>query len=123
MYRIKKRIEIAGAHMLNLPYESKCNILHGHNWIITVEIETENLDDQGMVIDFGEIKKVARMLDHGNINTMIEQPTAENIAFWFAQQLDKLIMGLAYRAAKYGLPRVVKVTVQESEGNEACFIP
>jgi len=29
-------MEIAGAHRLELDYESKCSNLHGHNWIVTV---------------------------------------------------------------------------------------
>ena len=36
MYYVSKRMEIAGAHHLELPYDSKCEKLHGHNWIVTV---------------------------------------------------------------------------------------
>ena len=36
MYYVSKRMEIAGAHHLELPYDSKCENLHGHNWIVTV---------------------------------------------------------------------------------------
>ncbi len=58
-FRITKRLEVAGAHRLNLPYESKCQNIHGHNWIIhvTCEIEEKQLAPHGMVIDFTEIKK------------------------------------------------------------------
>ena len=31
MYYVSKRMEVAGAHRLDLPYESKCSNLHGHN--------------------------------------------------------------------------------------------
>ena len=34
MYKIIKKMEVAGAHKLELPYESKCSNLHGHNWNI-----------------------------------------------------------------------------------------
>ena len=41
MYTVSKRMEIAGAHQLRLPYESKCENLHGHNWIITVHCKSD----------------------------------------------------------------------------------
>lgn len=51
MFKVSKRFEIAGAHRLELPYESKCNGLHGHNWIITVCCKSKTLNAQGMVVD------------------------------------------------------------------------
>ena len=52
MYRISKRFEISGAHRLQLSYESKCQELHGHNWIITVFCQSKTLNAEGMVVDF-----------------------------------------------------------------------
>ena len=36
MYTVIKRMEVSAAHFLKLSYPSKCENLHGHNWIITV---------------------------------------------------------------------------------------
>ena len=36
MYYIEKTMEISACHSLKLSYESKCQNLHGHNWIFTV---------------------------------------------------------------------------------------
>ena len=71
-YRVSKRMEIAGSHMLNLPYESKCANLHGHNWIVTVHCKSNKLTDYGMIIDFAKIKsEIHGFLDHGFINSLI----------------------------------------------------
>lgn len=107
MYTVKKRIEIAGAHQLKLPYPSKCSRLHGHNWIIEVTCQREELDENGMVIDFSKIKEVVMQLDHQYLNDLLKgiNPTAENIARWIADQI----------------PYCVKVSVQESEGNLAIY--
>ena len=51
MYYVKKRIEVAFAHSLCLNYESKCQRLHGHNGIVTVYCCSEELDENGMVVD------------------------------------------------------------------------
>lgn len=108
IFSVSKRMEIAGAHYLDLPYESKCKNLHGHNWIVTVHCRANKVNEQGMICDFAHIKKrVHDRFDHQNINEVLNglNPTAENIA--------KYICGL--------VPHCYKVEVQESEGNVACY--
>ena len=73
MYYVSKRMEIAGAHNLKLNYESKCSNIHGHNWIVTVYLKSEELDQNGMVMDFTQIKKrIHNKLDHQYINKVNE---------------------------------------------------
>ena len=57
MYTVIKRMEISASHNLKLSYESKCENLHGHNWIITVYCQAEQLNEDGMVVDFTHIKE------------------------------------------------------------------
>ena len=88
MYTVTKRMEVSGAHALRLPYESKCTRLHGHNWIIEVTCRREELDENGMVVDFHHIKDVVKKLDHQNLNAILSMnPTAENIAKWIHDQV------------------------------------
>ena len=107
MFIVKKRMEIAGAHRLNLNYESKCANLHGHNWIVTVWCKSQTLDANGMVIDFTHIKReVQDKLDHKFLNDVVPfNPTAENIAKWVC----------------WLIPHCYRVSVQESEGNVATY--
>ena len=56
MYTVIKRMEISAAHSLSLSYPSKCEYLHGHNWIITVHCRSKELNTDGMVIDFTHIR-------------------------------------------------------------------
>lgn len=115
MYIVSKRMEIAGAHHLDLPYESKCQNLHGHNWIVKVYCVSNVLTDYGMVIDFKKIKELVHdRLDHAYINYELENinPTAENIAKWIHDVVD------AECEAGY----CCKVDVQESEGNVASYV-
>lgn len=115
MYFVSKRMEIAGAHRLELDYKSPCERFHGHNWIVTVYCCAEELDNNGMVVDFAKVKQnVHGMLDHRCINEILPglNPTAENMAKWIAERVSKLCNGDGY---------CYKVTVQESEGNIAMY--
>ncbi len=78
--------EISSAHRLSLPYESKCQRLHGHNYKVELFIEGEK-NNQGMVVDFTHLKEVVMGYDHIFLNDLIEQPTVENIV---SHMMDKL---------------------------------
>lgn len=107
MFYIKKRLEISASHKLKLSYQSKCENLHGHNWIIHIYCKCNSLNQDGMIIDFAEIKsKIHQRLDHKNLNEVLSfNPTAENIAKWICDEV----------------PYCYKVSVQETEGNEAIY--
>ncbi len=107
MYYVKKRLEISAAHRLELSYPSKCCAFHGHNWIITVECKSRELNADGMVEDFTVIKqKIKGVLDHACLNDVLPfNPTAENLARWIVDSI----------------PTCYRAEVQESEGNVAIY--
>lgn len=112
MYYVSKRMEIAGAHRLQLDYGSKCSNLHGHNWIVMVHCKSKKLNRNGMVVDFKHIKNMIQdRFDHKVLNEVTPfneiNPTAENMAYFIYSML-----------AEYGC---YKVEVQESEGNVAIY--
>lgn len=108
MYLVKKTIEVSYAHRLALPYESGCTQLHGHNGVITVCCCAEELNAEGMVVDFHHIKDLIKQhFDHTCINDHFSfNPTAENMARWICDNV----------------PQCFRVSFQESEGNTATYI-
>ena len=45
-------------------YSGACHNVHGHNYKLEVEVESEKLDDNGFVIDFSDLKNlVNRIID------------------------------------------------------------
>lgn len=102
MFQVTREIDFCYGHRL-LNYDGKCKHLHGHNGRAIIVIESEHLDQRGMVLDFSEIKNVVsgwiddnldhRMILHRDdpavhvlgqlgepLYLLDRNPTAENIA-------------------------------------------
>ena len=98
MFVLKIVTDFASAHSLR-NYPGDCARLHGHNWQVEVSVCSEVLDDNGIAIDFREIKKqtklVIKRLDHQYLNEIkpfdVLNPTAENIAKYFFEEVGMLI--------------------------------
>lgn len=107
MYFVSKSFEFSAAHRLCLSYESKCTEIHGHNWMVRVDCRAEELNEDGMVVDFTHIKRlVIDRLDHKLLNDVLPfNPTAENIARWIVETV----------------PHCYRAEVRESEGNTAAY--
>ena len=55
MYTLTCRVEFDAAHRL-LGYEGPCANLHGHRYVVEVVVEGTELDELGMLIDFGDLQ-------------------------------------------------------------------
>jgi 6-pyruvoyltetrahydropterin/6-carboxytetrahydropterin synthase len=86
MYTITKRFDFSASHQLSgLPDGHQCARLHGHNYIVEVELQSDTLNDTGFVVDYGELKPLKEYidgtLDHRHLNDVLPfQTSAENMA-------------------------------------------
>jgi 6-pyruvoyltetrahydropterin/6-carboxytetrahydropterin synthase len=133
MFSVSREIDFCYGHRL-LNYPGKCRHLHGHNGRVVIRFAESGLDALGMVLDFGDIKRVVSQwiddhLDHrmilhrddpavpaleklGEPLFLIDaNPTAENIA--------KLIFDIA---AEHGFP-VADVRLWETPHCCATYTP
>ena len=98
MFVLKIVTDFASAHSLR-NYPGDCFRLHGHNWQVEVSVCSQDLDDNGIAIDFREIKKqtklVIKRVDHQYLNEIepfdVLNPTAENIAKYFFDEVGLLV--------------------------------
>ena len=85
-----KKFSFAAAHYL--PGHPTCGELHGHNYAVELALFGE-VRDNGMVIDFGDLKSVYKdrvhaQIDHRYLNMVVSFiPTAENLAAWIHDQV------------------------------------
>lgn len=137
MYGLKTESSFDAAHFLT-DYHGKCENLHGHRWRVVAYLAVDDLQKEGhhkgMVIDFVDFKHALRdlteALDHSfvveegslsdktlaclreegfTLSMMPFRTTAENLARYFADELEKL-----------GFP-VEQVDVYETPNNCAIY--
>lgn len=92
--RLVKTFRFEAAHRLpKLPPEHKCARVHGHSFLVEVEISGPVDPEMGWVMDFGELAELfeplRRELDHRYLNDIpgLENATAENLALWIWRRL------------------------------------
>lgn len=88
---VVRRYRFEAAHRLSW-HPGKCNRLHGHSYVLEVRVKGE-VDKRGVVMDFAEVdavvdQNVLAVLDHVDLNTVLENPTAELITVWISERLD-----------------------------------
>ncbi len=89
---LSKDFVFDAAHNL-VNYHGKCEKLHGHTYRLRIVLEGVP-DDEGMIMDFVEVSQIVKenvisKLDHAYLNDLITQPSAENIAIWIWQRIEK----------------------------------
>lgn len=76
-----------------LPGHPKCGQVHGHTYRVDIAIEGDH--NQGMVVDFNDLKTSAREVlgryDHRHWNDVLEYPTVENICELLSRELKTRI--------------------------------
>ncbi|MCC8181029.1 MAG: 6-carboxytetrahydropterin synthase QueD [Planctomycetes bacterium] len=119
MFYLQVEDHFASAHQLR-EYKGKCENLHGHNWRVRIKVKGEQLDRLGMLMDFGDLKRILAgmmdALDHKFLNDTAPfdriNPTSENLAKYLFEQLAAHLPDKVVPA---------EVTVWESERSAATY--
>lgn len=100
MYTIRKEFAFSASHVLEyLPASHPCSRLHGHNYVITVELRSDKLNDVGFVKDYRELDHIKKFiddsLDHKHLNDFLPfNPSAEKIAAYLFELFGKSTQNL-----------------------------
>lgn len=118
MYKIAKEYHFSASHQLHrLPSDHPCARLHGHNYIVEVELQSATLNSVGFVRDYRELDDLKTYIDdkfdHRHLNDVLgdDNVTAELIARHF------------YDWCKSRWPEVTAVRVKESPKTMAEYRP
>lgn len=89
MYKISKEFHFCASHQLEcLAPEHPCSRVHGHNYIVIVELQGTELNKAGFILDYREMdsfkKYIDDIFDHRHLNDVLKfNPSAENMAKFF----------------------------------------
>ena len=93
-----KDFTFEAAHRLpHVPQGHKCGRLHGHSFMVRLEITGEVDPHTGWIIDFAELKAAFKptyeRLDHHYLNDIpgLENPTSEVLAKWIWDQVKPVV--------------------------------
>ncbi|WP_051838772.1 6-pyruvoyl trahydropterin synthase family protein [Streptomyces sp. NRRL WC-3742] len=121
MLTITKEFHFSASHVLDvLPAWHPCARMHGHNYIVVLELSArrEDLNEAGFVRDYRDLdafkKWMDDTLDHRHLNEAMGggvSPSAENLAVWiFSLWTDQL-------------PELTAVRVSETPKTWATYRP
>nr|CBA76079.1 6-pyruvoyl tetrahydrobiopterin synthase [Arsenophonus nasoniae] len=99
---IFKDFQFEAAHRLpHVPAGHKCGRLHGHSFMVRLELTGEIDPQTGWVVDFSDISKAFKplwqQLDHHYLNDIegLENPTSEVIARWIWHKMKPMLPQLS----------------------------
>ena len=133
MYQISKSVSFCYGHRL-LNYKGKCQHLHGHNARAVITLESDVLDERGMVEDFSEVKRLVwSWLDEEIDHTLLlhrDDPVlpvllnaGERVMATDENPTAEVIARLIYEfVADKGYP-VTEVTLWETDSSYASYRP
>ncbi|MGC0372245.1 MAG: hypothetical protein DGJ47_000954 [Rickettsiaceae bacterium] len=132
-----RRIHFDSAHRV-MGHQNKCQYLHGHRYVLEITATSNELNDLGMVVDFGELKEIMKTwidqnFDHNiilckdddqmgdfiaeytkqKVYYIDTNPTAENILLHLKSQvIPKIFTSKAYKISKMRLYETPNVFVE-----------
>lgn len=123
MFEVAVELSFAAAHALR-GYQGKCEQIHGHNYRVRATLEGEQVDANGLLVDFVDLKRLLKRsieyLDHRFVNELPPfdrlNPTAENMARYFYEELERALGGEGQRGV-----RLKEVTVWETDTSLATY--
>jgi 6-pyruvoyltetrahydropterin/6-carboxytetrahydropterin synthase len=124
MYIISKEFRFSASHTLvNLPEDHPCSRVHGHNYIVTIELSSPNLNETGFVLDYRKLEPIKKwideVLDHRHLNDIVEfNPSAENLAYYLHYTCKTVLPDL-YKKGIW----ISAVTVSETDKTKARYEP
>jgi len=140
MYSVDKQFEFEASHKLLLNYGSPCTNIHGHSYKISIQLFSEELDSNGMVIDFSKMNIVKDWVmenwDHSVILSEKDKDLEffehiENIKIFIfpysnvtAELMAKHLCKLTKEQIASGMRdhlNKIKVVVWETSNNNATF--
>lgn len=105
MITCTRRIEFDSAHRV-MEHESKCQFIHGHRYVVEATFTAEDLDKQGRVIDFGQVKALlGGWVDDNWDHTAILHEADRKLGAMLAESTGQAVYYLPYNPTAENIAR------------------
>jgi 6-pyruvoyltetrahydropterin/6-carboxytetrahydropterin synthase len=123
MFEVTVEAHFSSGHFLR-EYHGKCENPHGHNYRVLVTLAGEELESNGLLLDFKVLKDILKpvvnYLDHHMINELppfdVVNPSAENLAKYFFDETNARLKDVTA-----GRVRVKSSTIFETDTSQATY--
>ncbi|MBT3181603.1 MAG: 6-carboxytetrahydropterin synthase [Deltaproteobacteria bacterium] len=131
MYTVSKTFSFCYGHRL-LRDKGKCRHLHGHSAKVTINLGSNNLDENGMVVHFDALKNsignwISESLDHNliisnddPIKSALDELGERHLAIATNPTAENIAQIIFNKSKELGLP-VIGVEMWESETSKATY--
>ena len=127
MYQIQVDKVFSASHAIRLPDDS-LEPLHGHNWPVSVVVQSQELDEIETVMDFHILEtwldELLQVVHNRHLNDvppfadddgmLAVNPSAERVAWWVGSEISRRLPNHV---------QLVRVCVGEAAGCTAIYLP
>lgn len=110
--KLKIRHHFDSAHRLEF-HQGLCKNIHGHRWDVNIEIDSDKLDENGLLIDFKHIKEIINELDHSII---LKDCIGNHNLINVLQDMDMRIIILPYSPTAENLSKYIEDLILQRTG-------
>lgn len=112
LYTVNREFSFEAAHQL--PGHPTCGDMHGHSFHGEISVSANSLTSDGFIIEFGALKKITSLYDHGSVITL----TAEQLA----EEIGRAVLEELSRQENFGSIVEVAVVLWETENSRAEWV-
>jgi 6-pyruvoyltetrahydropterin/6-carboxytetrahydropterin synthase len=128
MYTISKEFHFSASHVLyGLDDGHPCGRMHGHNYVIVVELQSDTLNDVGFVKDYRELDPIKAFiddhLDHRHLNDILLYDGQKERLLFHGNPSAEIMAEQLYLIFHRMVPEVTAVTVKETPKTAATYRP
>ncbi|MDQ7157691.1 6-carboxytetrahydropterin synthase QueD [Staphylococcus warneri] len=121
-FELNKDFNFSAAHYIPSEDAGKCMRTHGHNYFVNITIAGDELDHNGFLVNFSDLKKLIHdQFDHYLLNDLVQfkgkSPSTEIVAQTIYQMVQ------SYLKDQKNQPKCVQVYLRETPTSYVVYRP
>lgn len=121
-FELNKDFNFSAAHYIPSEDAGKCMRTHGHTYFVNITIAGDELDHNGFLVNFSDLKKlIHEQFDHYLLNDLVQfkgkSPSTEIVAQTIYQMVQ------SYHKDQKNQPKCVQVYLRETPTSYVVYRP